>query len=86
MTDWSSVPGRDWEWDEGSHRCGVHTHEGQLVWWSRPFGPTGYMFEGACVQTFDDFLTSGPPVSAPTEVVAELQTLLVRRNSNQEAT
>ena len=79
--DWSWVPKRDWEWTEGSYICGVHTHEGQLVWWSRPFGPTGYMSEGASVQSFQDFLASGPPVSAPSEVVEELRTSLLRADA-----
>ncbi|MGQ0604928.1 MAG: hypothetical protein ACT4QE_24885 [Anaerolineales bacterium] len=76
--DWSWVPQREWEWQEGTMLCGVHTHEGQLVWWSRPFGPTGYMFENAAVQAFPDFLASGPRVSAPTQVVDKLSALLQR--------
>ncbi|GAB4578009.1 MAG: hypothetical protein Fur0022_07410 [Anaerolineales bacterium] len=75
--DWSWVPKREWEWQEGTWICGVHTYEGQLVWWGRPSGPTGYMSEGASVQSFQDFLASGPPVSVPPEVVEELQTILL---------
>jgi hypothetical protein len=81
LVDWSWVPRREWEWPEGTRQCGVHAYEGQLVWWSRPFSPTGYMFEDGGVQAFPDFLASGPPVSAPPQVVEELRTLLRRSNA-----
>lgn len=77
--DWSWVPEREWEWQEGSYTCGVHTYEGQLVWWSRPSSPGGYRFENAGVQSFRDFLSSGPPVSAPLEVIKELRSILSAR-------
>ena len=79
--DWSWVPQREWEWREGSLVRGVHTNEGKLVWWSRPFGPTGYMFENGVEQAFQDFLVSGPLVSAPPLVLDELEALLRRRTS-----
>jgi hypothetical protein len=74
---WSRVPGRDWEWHEGSSTHGVHTHEGKLVWWSRPDGYQGYMFEGAHEQSFDDFLASGPPAGTPSHVADEVRALLL---------
>ncbi len=77
--NWSWVPEREWEWQEGTDTCGVHTYEGQLVWWSRPSGPGGYRFENAGTQSFRDFLSSGPLVSAPLEVVNELQSILAAR-------
>lgn len=76
--DWSWVPQRSWEWQEGSMLCGVHTNEGQLVWWSRPSGPSGYMFENGIGQAFADFLESGARVSAPAQVIDELSKLLQR--------
>jgi hypothetical protein len=51
-----------------------------FVWWGRPLGPTGHMFEMASVQAFQDFLASGPPVSAPPQVVEELRALLLGHN------
>jgi hypothetical protein len=76
-TDWSWVPKREWEWPDGKGTAGVHTYEGQLVWWGRPAGPTGYMFENASVQSFQEFLLSGAPVmGVPVAVLEELETLL----------
>jgi len=80
MTDKKStrpqVPPRWWEWQTDTGICGVHTHEGQLVWWSCPSGPTGHLAEAAREQSFDDFLTSGPAVPAPSHVVEEVRALL----------
>lgn len=81
--DWSWVTSHEWNWNEGSLECGVHTYEGKLVWWSRPFGPTGYMFENGMEQSFDVFLASGEPVSAPAEVIDELNALLTRTGSSE---
>lgn len=74
--NWSGVPGKSWEWAEGTSRSGVHTSEGQLVWWTRPDGPGGYFAEVASEQSFDAFLEQGPPVFAPDAVVHELEELL----------
>lgn len=79
--DWSWVPRREWEWQDGTTLCGVHTYEGQLVWWSRPAGPTGHWFEYGVAQAFADFLASGPRVSAPPQVLDELQALLLAPGS-----
>jgi hypothetical protein len=76
--DWSRVPPREWEWMVNATTHGVHTYEGQLVWWERPAGPGGYALEMASEQTFDDFLASGPPISSVhKEIVDELRALLV---------
>lgn len=76
--DWAWVPGRDWEWMVGATLHGVHTYEGQLVWWERPAGPSGYMHEAA-VQSFADFLKSGPRLAAPEHVIGALLALLRRQ-------
>ena len=34
------------------------------MWWADRLAPPVTCFEGASVQTFDDFLVSGPPVVA----------------------
>lgn len=72
--DWSWVPKRAWEWQEGAMLCGVHTHEGCLVWWSRPAAPGGYRFENGMEPSFADFLASGPPASP--DVVDDIHALL----------
>jgi len=78
--DWSWVPKRGWEWHKGTNKCGVHTYEGKLVWWELPVGPSGHRFEVASTQTFQEFLVSGPPVSAPADVLDQLNALLQRIN------
>ncbi|MBP9145792.1 MAG: hypothetical protein KBF21_14455 [Thermoanaerobaculia bacterium] len=74
--DWSAVPGRSWEWAEGSSTSGVHTCEGKLVWWTRPGGAGGYFGEVASEQSFDAFLEAGPAVFVPDDVARELRALL----------
>jgi len=74
--DWAWVPKRDWEWRVGDTQHGVHTYEGQLVWWERPDGPGGYWAEVAVAQSFADFLAAGPRLPAPEEVVEALRALL----------
>lgn len=76
--DWTWVPSRSWEWSEGMSTCGVHTAEGQLVWWSRPAGAGGYFGEVAREQSFADFLQNGAPVFVPDEVSKELRQILRR--------
>ncbi len=80
--DPSRIAKRGWEWQDDGSIHGVHTYEGQLVWWERPSGPTGYMLEVAMAQAFEDFLASGPPVSAPPAVVEALQAVLNGQDSS----
>lgn len=78
--DWSWVPAREWEWHEERYgTSGVHTGEGQLVWWTRPGGPSGHLFETASVQSFDEFLAADAPCTAPAHVVEEVRAFLLRR-------
>jgi hypothetical protein len=77
--DWSWVSPREWMWNEGNLECGVHTYEGKLVWWSRPLGPTGYMFENGKDQSFEDFIAFSSPFPVPSQVLDELRTLLRRQ-------
>ncbi len=76
--DWAWVPSRSWEWSEGTSTSGVHTSEGQLVWWIRPAGDGGRFAEAAREQSFADFLRNGAPVFVPDEVLNELSQLLRR--------
>lgn len=81
--DWSLVPAREWEWTVGATTHGVHTYEGQLVWWERPAGRGGYASEMASEQSFADFLASGPPISSvPAQIIDELRALLLLSRQN----
>src|SRR6187549_3053384 len=73
--DLQNVPGRSWEWSDGAGRSGVHTFEGQLVWWHNPGGPSGHLSEVATTQAFLDFIHRGPPVVVPAPVLRELAEL-----------
>jgi hypothetical protein len=77
--DWTWVPALEWEWRVGDATQGVHTREGQLVWWERPSGPHGYAFEAARTQPFQDFVRCGAPVTAPPHVIEAIQRLLQGR-------
>ncbi|MDX1439057.1 MAG: hypothetical protein R3284_04050 [Rubricoccaceae bacterium] len=66
----------DLEWPDGDGTSGVHTHEGNLLWWYRPGGPGGRFGEAARTQTLDDFRENGPAVSAPPRIVKQLVALL----------
>ena len=76
--DWAWVPKHAWEWMVGATPHGVHTYEGQLVWWERPAGPGGYFGEVAAAQSFADFIRSGPRLPAPEYVVEAVVALLQR--------
>lgn len=70
------VPGREWKWNE-TETCfdGVHTFEGQLVWFTHYSNP-----HAGCgnTQSFSSFLDDGPNVSnAPMEIVNELRCFLL---------
>ena len=71
------VPSRSWEWDEGMSRSGVHTSEGKLVWWNRPFGDGGRFCEVATEQSFEAFVESGAPVFVPDLIERELRALIL---------
>jgi hypothetical protein len=58
----------NWEvaWDgEDGATCGVHREGTRLVWWYSPAGPGGHLAEMARIQTVEEFLVDGPPVTAP---------------------
>jgi hypothetical protein len=76
ISDFSWVPKREWQWGRGQTTCGVHTYEGKLVWWETPGGPNGHLFEVGSEQSFQDFIQSGPLVSAPPEVLQEIDQIL----------
>ncbi len=76
MKDWTWVEKRSWQWPDGEGVSGVHTFEGQLVWWNRPGGDGGRFGEGASTQTFDEFIADGPPVFVPANVLSELRAIL----------
>lgn len=63
----------DLEWPEGGGTSGVHTHESNLLWWSRPGGPNGRFGEAARSQSFEDFRENGPAVYAPPEIIERLR-------------
>ncbi len=65
---------RSWEWPGDGSGEGVHTYEGQLVWFSGRANP--HAGGGAVGQSFEAFLRDGPAVQAPDEVVHELRQLL----------
>ncbi len=75
-----ALPRQAWTWSRPGGTCGVHTHEGHLVWWDRPAGAGGRFGEAATTQSFSDYRARGPKVSgAPDDVLAELDGLLGRQ-------
>lgn len=70
----------NFEWDDGGGESGVHTHEGNLLWWYQPGGPNGRFGSAAREQTFDDYRENGPAVSAPDEIIRQLDAELGRKS------
>ncbi len=49
---------------------GVHTYEGQLLWYSHSHNP--HAGGGALGQRYVDFLADGPPVTVPEPILREI--------------
>lgn len=49
---------------------GVHTYEGQLLWYSHSHNP--HAGGGASGQSFADFLAAGPPVAVPEPILVKI--------------
>lgn len=62
---------QEWTWDvtQWGHE-GVHTYEGQLLWYSHSHNP--HAGGGAAGQQYADFLANGPPVAVPEPILREI--------------
>ena len=78
--DKSKIVKKDWQWGHeyytnSSRYHGVHTYEGKLVWYTETY--PGYAGGGACTQSFEDFLKSGPKLDAvPQEIIDEITEII----------
>lgn len=63
---------REWQWNEDRWGYdGVHTYEGNLLWFTHKHNPHGG--GGARGQSFKEFLENGPIVEPPPEMLAEIR-------------
>lgn len=62
---------QEWTWDVTQWGYeGVHTYEGQLLWYSHSHNP--HAGGGATAQPYADFLADGPPVAVPEPILREI--------------
>jgi len=63
-------PRHDWTWNETQHGYdGVHTYEGQLVWYTHTHNP--HAGGAANTQSLMDFLQNGPTHTLPTSAALD---------------